>query len=205
MALTITCPHCKRDGEHAEIYRGCMRPCPHCGELVSLATAEDAPVKLAPTEECWCGKARDERGLDFALGYRHYEQPGWLYIFLAHYVPLLLLIYDFFKKRAETKFVEGWACEECRFRVRWMWIWLWTEGPLILLFWGLLMSPIFLDAKAMALGLHDALMTNRGLWTTVAAVVGGILVWHVWWSLLSRPVHERFGKGNIVKVKILEP
>lgn len=127
--MTVSCPHCKQDGEHAEMYRGCMRPCPHCGELVSLATRDDAPVKRAPTEECWCGKARDERGVDFVLEHRVVKNPRLILVWLAYYLPILFLLPEFRSKITLTH-MDGWACEGCSYRVRWLRIWQWALLPL---------------------------------------------------------------------------
>lgn len=202
--MTVSCPHCQKDGEHNDVYRGCMRPCPHCGELVSLATLEDAPVKRAPTEECWCGKARDERGLDFALIYRKVDRAPPLIKVLTAIVPFLRLLIDSKDVHIVTT-TEGWACEGCASRIRWMRLWLWIPLPMILLFWGALLLPVVLEAHSTGQAFLDTLRPNQGIWTFSGAVALAAIVWSLWWNLLSQPIQKRFGKGSIESVKILEP
>lgn len=202
MALTITCPHCKRDGEHAEIYRGCMRPCPHCGELVSLATAEDAPVKLAPTEECWCGKARDERGLDFALGYMFVTKPSLVVMLF----PIMGLITGESRRvHHEVNYLKGWACENCSGRIRRLHSWFSRPWIVVPLLWLAGIVPIGLVAEAKTTQAWGSLALLWGAAVFLLVSPAILVVRGIATGILAEPLKKRFGKGKIVGVKILEP
>lgn len=198
--MIVTCPKCKQDGEHAEIYRGCMRPCPHCGELVSLATPDDAPLKLSPIEVCWCGKTRDEHGVDFEVGYLHVARLPWSEYFL----PYLGILNGDAATYSQAEFVEGWACEACAFRIRWMEFWPFAAVPMLLLFCLIAVTPLVLKAEHSFGGIGNALYSQAGFLTAFGGLVAGTLAWETWWYLLCAPLKKRFGKGTIVKAKVLE-
>lgn len=40
-----TCPQCDQAGEYEEAWRGCDRPCPHCGAMVSLPVEEGSILR----------------------------------------------------------------------------------------------------------------------------------------------------------------
>lgn len=200
--MTVTCPHCKQDSAHAEIYRGCMRPCPHCGELVSLATPEDAPVKRAPTEECWCGEARDERGLDFAVGYLQVTKPS----LAVQLVPLVGLITGESRyAEREVEYYDGWACEDCTGRIRRLRAWFrrpWIVTPLL---WLAGMVPLGLATKAKTAEAWGILALTWGIAVFLLVLPVVLFVCAIATGVLSEPLKKRFGKGKIVAVKILKP
>ena len=148
MALTIVCPKCQQAGEHSEIYRGCMRPCPHCGEFVSLATPEDAPARLLPTEECWCGRKHDERGLHFALGYEYINKSSWL----IHISPIIVLLIGERLGQREVNFIDGWACENCCGQITRLRRWFRAPWLLVPALWLACMIPLAYANKVKTTG-----------------------------------------------------
>ncbi|GEM_PF-5540698 len=128
MGVIVACAACGQSAEHEDRWRGCLRPCPHCGGKVQVPEDPrlvEGAVRVEPVCACGMEQVDPEGGLWYRLSHvshiddRDSGLSPLLGCALFALGPLWLLLAYWAlgpQKAAET--VVRWACPACRGQVR---------------------------------------------------------------------------------------